>query len=117
MFDRETGKPRGYGFCEFVDSETAASAIRNLNGYDVGGRNLIVNTADTDLSSASHHTSTVPMTTPPAPVAPAPIIGAAPSFGIDAVKGVLSSLSNQQLSDIIMQFKASERHDSLLAYF
>jgi cleavage stimulation factor subunit 2 len=29
MFDRETGKARGYGFCEYADTETAASAIRN----------------------------------------------------------------------------------------
>jgi hypothetical protein len=29
MFDRDTGKARGYGFCEFADTETAASAIRN----------------------------------------------------------------------------------------
>lgn len=29
MFDRETGKARGYGFCEYADAETAASAIRN----------------------------------------------------------------------------------------
>jgi len=29
MFDRDTGRSRGYGFCEFADVETAASAIRN----------------------------------------------------------------------------------------
>lgn len=29
MFDRETGKPRGFGFCQYTDAETAASAIRN----------------------------------------------------------------------------------------
>lgn len=29
MFDRDTGKSRGYGFCEYADPETAASAIRN----------------------------------------------------------------------------------------
>jgi cleavage stimulation factor subunit 2 len=29
MFDRDTGKARGYGFCEYADAETAASAIRN----------------------------------------------------------------------------------------
>ncbi len=29
MFDRETGKPRGYGFCEYGDVDTAQSAIRN----------------------------------------------------------------------------------------
>src|SRR4051812_31645497 len=34
VFDRDTGKPRGYGFCEYRDSETALSAMRNLNGYE-----------------------------------------------------------------------------------
>ncbi|RKP26932.1 hypothetical protein SYNPS1DRAFT_21417 [Syncephalis pseudoplumigaleata] len=30
MFDRETGKPRGYGFCEYFDAETAGSAMQRL---------------------------------------------------------------------------------------
>lgn len=30
VFDRESGKPKGYGFCEFKDQETALSAMRNL---------------------------------------------------------------------------------------
>lgn len=32
VFDRETGKPKGYGFIEFPDVPTAELAIRNLNG-------------------------------------------------------------------------------------
>ncbi|KAH7910913.1 hinge domain of cleavage stimulation factor subunit 2-domain-containing protein, partial [Hygrophoropsis aurantiaca] len=48
VFDRETGKPRGYGFCEFADHETAASAVRNLNNTDVGGRPLRIDLADSD---------------------------------------------------------------------
>ncbi|KIJ63653.1 hypothetical protein HYDPIDRAFT_175965 [Hydnomerulius pinastri MD-312] len=48
VFDRETGKPRGYGFCEFADHETAASAVRNLNNVDVGGRPLRIDLADSD---------------------------------------------------------------------
>lgn len=48
VFDRETGKPKGYGFCEFFDHETAASAIRNLNDVDVGGRTLRIDWADVD---------------------------------------------------------------------
>lgn len=49
MFDRETGRSRGYAFCEYADSETAASAIRNLSGYDIGGRHLKVDKADNDM--------------------------------------------------------------------
>ncbi|KAI0305185.1 hinge domain of cleavage stimulation factor subunit 2-domain-containing protein [Multifurca ochricompacta] len=48
VFDRETGKPRGYGFCEFADHETALSAVRNLNNVDVGGRPLRIDLADSD---------------------------------------------------------------------
>ncbi|KAK3836169.1 MAG: hypothetical protein J3R72DRAFT_403421 [Linnemannia gamsii] len=48
VFDRESGKPRGYGFCEFHDERTAASAVRNLNGRDIGNRSLKVDFADTD---------------------------------------------------------------------
>jgi cleavage stimulation factor subunit 2 len=48
MFDKETGKPKGYGFCEYYDSETALSAIRNLNRAEVNGRELKVDFADSD---------------------------------------------------------------------
>jgi len=48
VFDRETGKPKGYGFCEFADHDTAMSAVRNLNGADVGGRPLRIDLADSD---------------------------------------------------------------------
>lgn len=49
MFDRETGRSRGYAFCEYADSDTAASAIRNLTGYEIGGRHLKVDKADNDM--------------------------------------------------------------------
>ncbi|KAL5487645.1 hypothetical protein ACEPAI_5753 [Sanghuangporus weigelae] len=48
VYDRETGKPKGYGFCEFADHETAMSAVRNLNNTDCGGRNLRIDLADSD---------------------------------------------------------------------
>lgn len=50
VFDRETGKPKGYGFCEYKDTETALSAMRNLNGYEIGGRTLRVDNACTEKS-------------------------------------------------------------------
>lgn len=51
--DRETGKPKGYGFCEYADGATALSAMRNLNGYEVNGRNLRVDFADGGDKSSS----------------------------------------------------------------
>nr|QCQ83084.1 putative cleavage stimulating factor 64 [Ambrosia artemisiifolia] len=48
VIDRETGKPKGYGFCEYKDEETALSARRNLHGYDINGRQLRVDFAEND---------------------------------------------------------------------
>ncbi|KAJ3312993.1 hypothetical protein HDV04_002475 [Boothiomyces sp. JEL0838] len=48
VFDKETGRPKGFGFCTFQDAETAASAIRNLNKYAINGRELKVAYADKD---------------------------------------------------------------------
>jgi RNA recognition motif-containing protein len=42
--DRETGRPRGFGFVE-MPREDAARAIQSLNGQDMGGRALKVNEA------------------------------------------------------------------------
>ena len=50
MYDRETGKPKGYGFCEYKDQETALSAMRNLNGFEIAGRTLRVDNACTEKS-------------------------------------------------------------------
>jgi len=48
VFDPKTGKPRGYGFCDYYDVETARSAIRNLNNSELGGRQLRVDFAEND---------------------------------------------------------------------
>jgi RNA recognition motif-containing protein len=42
--DRETGRPRGFGFVEMSQAD-AARAIQSLNGHDMGGRQLRVNEA------------------------------------------------------------------------
>jgi len=42
--DRETGRPRGFGFVEMPRAD-AARAIQNLNGKEMDGRMLKVNEA------------------------------------------------------------------------
>jgi cleavage stimulation factor subunit 2 len=51
VFDRDSGKPKGYGFCEYGDLETARSCIRNLNHYEFNGRSLRVDFADAELGA------------------------------------------------------------------
>ena len=43
--DRDTGRPRGFGFVEMASKEAADNAISALNGKDRGGRRLTVNLA------------------------------------------------------------------------
>ena len=43
--DRETGRPRGFGFVEMQDAEELERAIQMFNGYSVDGRALVVNQA------------------------------------------------------------------------
>jgi RNA recognition motif-containing protein len=43
--DRDTGRPRGFGFVEMGSDEEADAAIRELNGTEFGGRALTVNEA------------------------------------------------------------------------
>lgn len=42
VYDRETGRPKGFGFAEYSDQETAASAVRNLDNHEIMGRKLRV---------------------------------------------------------------------------
>lgn len=42
VYDKDTGRPKGFGFAEFSDADAAASAVRNLNDYEIMGRRLRV---------------------------------------------------------------------------
>jgi RNA recognition motif-containing protein len=43
--DRETGRPRGFGFVEMEEAGAIDQAIQMFNGYSVEGRALVVNQA------------------------------------------------------------------------
>jgi RNA recognition motif-containing protein len=45
VMDRETGRPRGFGFVEFASDEHGKAAMAALNGKNIDGRDLTVNEA------------------------------------------------------------------------
>ncbi|GMH33794.1 hypothetical protein BSKO_01628 [Bryopsis sp. KO-2023] len=73
--DRESGKAKGYGFCEYYDVSTAEGAVRNLNGHEVHGRQLRVDFADEHIARGPREkaeaTAVVHQPPPPPPSAEA----------------------------------------------
>ncbi|KAJ1370756.1 Cleavage stimulation factor subunit 2 [Parelaphostrongylus tenuis] len=105
VHDRETGKPKGYGFIEFLDVQTAELAIRNLNGYEVNGRQLRVDSAaggdrsvdeiqqlQAALSAAQVEES---------PYGPEPEEGRAP----EAISRTVASLPPEKMFELMKQMK------------
>jgi RNA recognition motif-containing protein len=45
--NRYKGKSKGYGFVQMAEKNDAENAIRELNGYEISGRKIIVNEAKT----------------------------------------------------------------------
>ena len=101
--DRETGKPKGFGFCEFFDVMTADSAVRNLNGRELGGRTLRVDFADEGTKGGPEGSGSARQS-----VGMEAATAAAVSIGGqrgDGVAKVLADMSKQQLWELLEQTK------------
>ncbi|MGP1459481.1 MAG: RNA recognition motif domain-containing protein [Treponema sp.] len=46
IYDRMTQQSKGFGFVEFSDDSAAENAINEMNGKEVDGRRVRVNTAE-----------------------------------------------------------------------
>lgn len=55
--DRDTGRPRGFGFVEMTSKEDMENAINNFNGEELGGRNIKVTEAIERKSDSSYKPS------------------------------------------------------------
>jgi cleavage stimulation factor subunit 2 len=113
MINPDTGKPKGYGFADFADADAAASAVRNLNDYEVMGRKIRV-----DWPHNNEKDSVPPDYSATAPdTQPGPQSGLASSLppGADlppnltcstAISQTLASLPPPQLLDVLTQMKS-----------
>ncbi|KAM0864435.1 hypothetical protein ACQ4PT_043934 [Festuca glaucescens] len=101
--DKDTGRPRGFAFCEYLDDETASSAWRNLHGHPLRGRALRVGIAAGNQQP--QHTRrrggddpNVPVGVEDATHAASLLSGSAPS---DAVTRYLAGMSRRQLREFL----------------
>lgn len=115
VHDRETGKPKGYGFAEYSDADSAASAVRNLNGTELNNRQLRVDYSNDGKDNAMHETGPPSRTNgqdggaegqttelPPLP----PGRELAPNLSAeDAISKTLETLPVPQLLDVMSQMK------------
>ncbi len=119
VYDKETGRPKGFGFAEFADADAAASAVRNLNDYDLMGRKLRVdwsNESGSGDNTTGNRDTQQPMNGQPAASTAAqplsalgplpPGVELPPSLTCpDAISRTLSTLPPEQLLDILSQMK------------
>eukprot|EP01118_Nematostelium_gracile_P017292 TRINITY_DN7340_c0_g1_i1.p1 TRINITY_DN7340_c0_g1~~TRINITY_DN7340_c0_g1_i1.p1 ORF type:complete len:245 (+),score=59.40 TRINITY_DN7340_c0_g1_i1:89-823(+) len=105
VFDRETGKPKGYGFCEFRDAETALSAMRNLNDQEFNGRTLRVDFAETEKQNMKAAEAAANSANRAAARNNIPNQSAAPS-NQDTVSAYVEGTPKPQLYEMVAKMKA-----------
>lgn len=116
MVNPETGKPKGYGFADFADADAAASAVRNLNEYEIMGRKIRVDWPHNELKDTDSIPDQSELQVPPPVQAPPPTDPMLPPLppGTDvapnlsapnAISMTLSALPPQQLLDVVVQMK------------
>uniref|UniRef100_A0A8R1HY05 RRM domain-containing protein n=1 Tax=Caenorhabditis japonica TaxID=281687 RepID=A0A8R1HY05_CAEJA len=109
VHDRETGKPKGYGFIEFQDVGTAEMAIRNLNGYDLAGRVLRVDSAAGGMNMEEFNNQ---QQNAPAPVEENPYgsecdAGKAP----ERISQTVASLAPEKMFELMKQLQEAQKNN------
>ncbi|KAG7709811.1 hypothetical protein KL950_002030 [Ogataea haglerorum] len=121
LFDRETGKSKGYAFIEYQDIETARSAVRNLNNYAIGNRYLKCNFSseqaviNTMKSQTSSEWAELEKQIPPLP--PGMLMANSSMDSLNQqVNAALATLDKNRLHNLVKDAKImSDSHPQLMA--
>jgi len=118
MTNPDTGKPKGFGFADYADADSAASAVRNLNDFEVNGRKIRVDwphNNEKDSVPTNYDQNNAPpldgangQIIPPNALPPLPPgVELPPNLKCsDAISQTLNALPPQQLLDVLTQMKA-----------
>ena len=115
MTNPDTGKSKGFGFADFQDADQAASAVRNLNDFEIDGRKIRVDWPHNNEKD-SVPTNYDQANAPPVEGLQAAAAGALPPMppgvdlppnlrATDAISQTLSTLPPPQLLDVLTQMK------------
>uniref|UniRef100_A0A914LEG1 RRM domain-containing protein n=1 Tax=Meloidogyne incognita TaxID=6306 RepID=A0A914LEG1_MELIC len=121
MYDRDTGRPKGFGFCEFTDVQHAEAAIRNFNGYELHGRQLRVDSATGNESEQQQQFQQfqIPVN-PPQPVIPIPEenpYGPEPEPGKapEAIARTVASMPPEKMFELMRSMKETVNNNPQMA--
>ena len=119
MTNPETGKPKGFGFADYADADQAASAVRNLNDFEIQGRKIRVDWPHNQDKDDAQHSTAEPQATAPTtmPLPPLPLgIDLPPNLKCtDAISNTLNALPPQQLLEVLAQMKSLAVTDPIRA--
>lgn len=104
VYDKDTGRPKGFGFLEYTTADAAASAVRNLNEHEIGGRTLRVDYSN-DNDKGGRPAQDGPAEGGALPPLPAGIEVAPGITAPDAISKTISAIPPPQLLDIMSQMK------------
>ncbi|XP_012791549.2 cleavage stimulation factor subunit 2 tau variant-like [Sorex araneus] len=112
--DRETGKPKGYGFCEYGDPATALRAMRGLNGRECCGRALRVDSASVERSKDELRAGPGPAAPTTAAAATDSPYGAPvdPEDAPECIARAVASLPPEQMLELMQQMKLCVQNSS-----
>ncbi|ANB11785.1 Rna15p [Sugiyamaella lignohabitans] len=112
VFDKDTGKSKGFGFVEYHDEETAASAVRNLNNYSIGPRALKVAFSHETPVGGLFKDSKISSDLPPLPQGPIPARGVS---GNELISQTIDGFSQERKVQVIVDMKTLISNNPTLA--